>query len=261
MTNDSAAKSFYTVLLLALVCSALVSGAAVGLRPRQDANEQLDQKKNILRAAGLYNGQGDINLLFSAIETKIIRLSDGTFVSKEEVDPNNFNQLKAAFNPQTGKQLPKQEDPARLNRLEKYSLIYLVHQNNTINTVILPIRGKGLWSTMYGYVALAGDLSTITGVTFYKHGETPGLGGEIENQDWQAGWQGKKIHDNQGKIVLRVVKGKVKATDQDRAHRLDGISGATLTMNGINNLLMFWFGEHGFKPFLERYKTKEGIGG
>ena len=239
MANDSATKSFYTVLLLALVCSALVSGAAVGLRPRQEANEQLDQKKNILRAAGLYNDQGDIDQLFGTIETKIIRLSDGSFVPKKEVDPNTFNQLKAAFNPETGRQLPKQEDPARLSRLEKYSLIYLVRQNNTVNTIILPIRGKGLWSTMYGYVALAGDLSTITGVTFYKHGETPGLGGEIENQDWQAGWQGKKIHDNQGKIVLRVVKGKVKSTDQESVHRLDGISGATLTMNGVNNLLMF----------------------
>ena len=261
MANDSAAKSFYTVLLLALVCSALVSGAAVGLRPRQEANEQLDRKKNILRAAGLYNGQGNVDLLFRAIETKIIRLTDGSFVPKEEVDPNKFNQLKAAFNPKTGKQLPKQEDPARLGKLEKYSLIYLVRQNDTVNTIILPIRGKGLWSTMYGYVALASDLSTITGVTFYKHGETPGLGGEIENQNWQASWQGKKIHNKQGKIVLRVVKGKVKTTDQERVHRLDGISGATLTMNGINNLLMFWFGEHGFKPFLERYKTNGGIGG
>jgi len=257
MANESL-KSFSSVLLLALICSGLVSGAAVGLRPLQQANERLDQKKNILRAAGLYREGEDVEQLFQAVDTRIIRLDDGSFVPKEEMNPDKFNQLKAAFDQETGDTLSKKDDPAGLTRLEKYSLVYLVRREGMVDTIILPIRGKGLWSTMYGYVALSADLSTIKGITFYKHGETPGLGGEIENPDWQEAWRGKKIHDQKGEVSLRVVKGKATGTPDELSYRLDGISGATLTMNGVNNLLTFWFGEHGFKPFLERYKKLGG---
>lgn len=258
MAKESAAKPFYSVLILALVCSLLVASAAVGLRPRQEANRKLDQKKNILRAADLYHGKGDVNKLFQRIETKIINLSDGSFVKPEKINPTTFNQLKAALSEERGRDLSKEEDPAGLGRQEKYSLVYLVKKEGKLKTVILPIRGKGLWSTMYGYVALSEDLNTINGITFYQHGETPGLGGEIENANWLSGWSGKKIHNLEGEPVLRVVKGKAKTTGEESKHQIDGISGATLTMNGVNNLMTFWFGDHGFKPFLDRHKNNRG---
>ncbi|HIJ79919.1 MAG: Na(+)-translocating NADH-quinone reductase subunit C [Desulfobulbaceae bacterium] len=262
MAKESPAKPFYSVLILALVCSMLVAGAAVGLRPRQETNRKFDQKKNILRAAGLYHGQGgqaEVEKLFQAVETKIIRLSDGSVVKPAEIEPATFNQLKAAFNPETGRALTKEEDQAGLGRRENYSLVYLVKKNDRLDKVILPVRGKGLWSTMYGYVALANDLATINGITFYQHGETPGLGGEIENETWQAGWAGKKIHNLQGEPVLRVVKGK--SSGEESRYQIDGISGATLTMNGVSNMMSFWFGDHGFKPFLERYKNRGDLDG
>ncbi len=253
MDKESSVKTFSSVMLLALICSLLVAGAAVGLRPKQEANQKLDQKKNILRAAGLYQGKGDVEILFQQIDTKIIRLADGGFVAPEQIDPASFEQLKAALTSQ-GRELDKKQDLASLGRQEKYSLVYLVNKDGQLDKVILPIRGKGLWSTMYGYVALNADLSTISGITFYQHGETPGLGGEIENPSWQAGWVDKKIYNPDGKAIIRVVKGKATSTGEENRYQVDGVSGATLTMKGVSNLMTFWFGEHGFAPFLQRQR-------
>lgn len=253
MAKDSAIGSFTTVLLLALVCSALVSGAAVGLRDRQEANKLLDRQKNILQAANLYDPKADLETMMAAVETRIIRLADGAFVSADELDPEEFDQLEAALDPQTGRELSRQEDLAGLGRVEKYSLVYLVRDNDRIDQIVLPIRGRGVWSTMHAYVALADDLNTVVGVTFYLHGETPGLGGEIENPAWQEGWQGKEIYDRQNQPALRVIKGQAPP-DEAGSHQIDGISGATKTLEGVSRLLEFWFGEHGFQPFLERLR-------
>ena len=251
--KESTLRSFATVLILALVCSTLVAGAAVGLRERQEFNQRLDQQKNILQAAGLYRDGADIQQLFAAVETRLIRLSDGQLLPSAEIDPATFDQLKAAFDPATSRNLGRREDGAGIGRLENYSLVYLVRENGELQRVILPIRGKGLWSTMYGYLALAPDLNTVGGVTFYRHGETPGLGGEIENPRWLAAWRGKKIYDQRQQPALRVIKGAA-AAGEEGVHQLDGISGATLTLEGVSRLLEFWFGEHGFQPFLERYR-------
>jgi Na+-transporting NADH:ubiquinone oxidoreductase subunit C len=105
---------------------------------------------------------------------------------------------------------------------------------------VLPISGKGLWSTIYGYLALEGDLDHVRGVTFYKHGETPGLGGECENPAWCATWSGKSILDAQKKLVgVAVKKGKVDGSiPAEKAHKVDGLSGATITSNGITNFVL-----------------------
>ncbi|MFH7319505.1 Na(+)-translocating NADH-quinone reductase subunit C [Desulfurivibrio sp. D14AmB] len=251
--RENSFRSFYTVLLLALVCSALVSGAAVGLRERQEANQRIDQQKNILQAAGIYQAGVDVEQLFAGVEARIIRLRDGSFVPPEKIDPGQFDQLKTALKPQTSRELSRQEDLAGLGRLEEYALIYLVRENGRLQKVVLPIRGRGAWSTMHGYVALAADLNTVAGATFYRHGETPGLGGEIENPGWLAAWRGKQVYDRRDQPALRVVKGDAPPGEEGR-HQIDGISGATMTLKGVSNLLEFWFGEHGFKPFLERYR-------
>ncbi len=256
--KEPAAKPFYSVLVLAFVCSALVAGAAVGLRPRQEENRQLDQKKNILRAAGLYDTNKPVNTLFSVIETRIVDLDTGEFIPQNELPPDSYNQLKAAFSSTLGRPLDQEADIAGIRRIEKYSLVYLVKENNTTTQIILPVRGKGLWSTMYAYVSLDADLTTIRGISFYEHGETPGLGGEIENSKWQAGWQGKKIYSPEQTLALQVVKGKAPTSGEDAQYQVDGLSGATMTADGVNDLMHFWFGDHGFKSFLEKLKTKGG---
>ena len=137
-----------------------------------------------------------------------------------------------------------------------YYLVYLVKDEDETVQYILPVRGKGLWSTMYGYVSLDADLTTIRGISFYEHGETPGLGGEIENEKWLAGWQGKKMYSPEQTLALEVVKGKAPTTGEDAQYQVDGLSGATMTADGVNNLMHFWLGEHGFKPFLHRLQNK-----
>ncbi|MBU1565274.1 MAG: Na(+)-translocating NADH-quinone reductase subunit C [Proteobacteria bacterium] len=258
MADESIARPFYTVLILAFVCSALVAGAAVGLRPLQDANRDLDQKKHILYAAGLYDKNRTIEEMFAPIETRVVELVTGRFVAETTIRPESYKQLKAALSDETGRPLSIIEDRAKLHRLEKYSLVYLVKDGAKVQQIVLPVRGKGLWSTMFAYVALDGDLTTIRGISFYEHGETPGLGGEVENSRWQDGWRGKRVYDDDGKIGMSVVKGKAATEEPAKHFQIDGLSGATLTTKGVNNLMEFWFGEHGFKPFLSEQKKEQG---
>ena len=260
MADEHPLKPFYSVLVLAFVCSALVASAAVGLRPLQEANKALDQKKNILYAADLFDPQKTIEEMFAPIETRIVELATGTFVDDDVVDPATYQQNKAAFTDEFGRSLSDKEDIAKLKRVEKYSVVYLVKEGGTTQQVILPVRGKGLWSTMYAYVSLDADMSTIRGVSFYEHGETPGLGGEIDNKNWQEDWQDKQIYGKSGDVALDFAKGESSASGEAAVHEIDGLSGATLTTNGVENLMEFWFGEHGFKPFISAMKKEKSNG-
>jgi Na+-transporting NADH:ubiquinone oxidoreductase subunit C len=121
---------------------------------------------------------------------------------------------------------------------------------------VLPVYGYGLWSTMWGYVALDGRGERVKGITFYSHGETPGLGAEIENPRWQEQWVGKRTLGEDGKVRLKVAKGGVPAGGED--YHIDAISGATLTSNGVDNMIHFWLGEQGFGPYLARLQSGGG---
>ncbi|WP_419176195.1 Na(+)-translocating NADH-quinone reductase subunit C [Desulfosediminicola sp.] len=260
MVDIRAAKPFYSVLILAFACSALVAGAAVGLRPRQEANRQLDRQKNILYAAGLFEEGKSIDQLFANVETRLVDLESGEFVEADQLDPKNYNQRRAALSNDLGRPIEPDADLAKLGRQEKISLVYVIKDNDTISQIVLPVRGKGLWSTMYAYVAIDSDLNTIRGVSFYEHGETPGLGGEVSNPRWQQRWGGKKVYKDED-VAIRVIKGTIDETSADAAYEIDGLSGATLTSNGVSDLLKFWFGDHGFQPFLSQLKKKDNSNG
>ena len=255
MADITAYKPYYSVLILAFFCSLLVGSAAVGLRPLQEKNKQQDRKKNILIAAGLYDSTRTVADLFGNIETRMVDLKSGAFVSVDTVSPEGFDQLKAALSEELGRPLTKAEDIAGIRGIERYSRVYLVTDDDTVRRVILPVRGKGLWSTLYGYIAIESDMSTISGISFYEHGETPGLGGEIENLRWQSGWQGKKIYNQSYEEAL--VVGQKKGREEAINH-VDGLSGATLTIQGVDDIITFWFGEHGFKPFLTQLRKNGG---
>lgn len=261
MSDEHPLKPFYSVLVLAFACSALVAVAAVGLRPLQEANKTLDQKKNILNAAGIYQPDQPVDKQFEAIETRIINLDDGSFVPRESIDPENYNQLAASLTDEGGTKLSRSEDPAGIRRLEHYSLVYLVKKDGQISEIVLPVRGKGLWSTMYAYVAIDSDLTTIRGISFYEHGETPGLGGEVENPRWEAGWKDKKLYAPDGDLKIEVVKNSSQSSPEEQPYLVDGISGASLTSQGVENLMRFWFGNHGFQPFFKRIKDQGGFNG
>lgn len=254
-------KPFYSVLVLAFFCSALVAGAAVGLRPLQEANRELDRNRHILLSAGLYQEGRSIDELFAPIKTKIIDLATGEFITDGSIDPKTFNQRQAALSDDQGRALTSEEDIAKISRVEKYSLVYLVTEGEAIKQIILPVRGKGLWSTMYAYVALGNDFSTITGISFYEHGETPGLGGEIENARWQAAWQGKSIFNDDREMALSFARGKAPTEGDGARHQIDGLAGATLTTDGVLHLMDFWFGDHGFGPFLASMEKRNSNNG
>lgn len=261
MADESPFKPFYSVLVLAFVCSALVAGAVVGLKPIQEVNRQIDRQKNILAAAGRYREGESIDAMFAGIETRVVELATGQFVPEDRISPETYNQLKASLSTDMGRSLDAGEDLARIRRLEKYSLVYLAKKGDTVEQYILPVRGKGLWSTMFAYVAVDADLNTIRGVAFYEHGETPGLGGEVENSRWQGLWQGKKIYTDKDEIGVQVVKGKAAESGETAEYQIDGLSGATLTTKGVDHLLKFWFGDDGFKPFFRQLKQKDTSNG
>ncbi|NNC55625.1 MAG: Na(+)-translocating NADH-quinone reductase subunit C, partial [Pseudomonadales bacterium] len=213
----------------------------------------LDRKRNILLAAGLCGKQCDVEAQFSAIETRLVNLETGTFV---DAVPEAFDQRKAAKDPARSTKLDSDADLAKISRRENQALIYLVESNGSFEKVILPVHGYGLWSTLYGFIALESDLNTVAGLGFYDHAETPGLGGEVDNPRWKAQWPGKKVYKN-GDVELGLLKGAVDPSAPNAKYKVDGLSGATLTGRGVTNLIQFWLGENGFRPFLENFKRGE----
>ena len=261
MAHESTTKAYATTVGLAVVCSVLVSSAAVGLRPRQEANQERYIRKSILVAAGLYNPDVPVAETFKQIETRVIDLDSdhGDYVPKSDVDPNQFDQIASADD-SNATPIKADDDDAGLRFREKHSKVYLVKgDGDDVQQIVLPVRGKGLWSTMIGFIALdADDLNTINGITFYDHGETPGLGGEIDNPAWQGRWKGKKIYGEDGKVALKVMKGAADSASETIEYQVDGISGATLTINGVTNLVQYWFGMDAFRPYLDRLRKEKG---
>ncbi len=253
MASESVVKTFTVAVVLAVACSLLVAGAAIGLRPLQEANKVRDRKKNILLVAGLYNPRESVEETFEQVEPRIVDLASGEYVDKDKLDPATFDQRAAARDPKLSVKIPADKDLAGIGRREKYSLVYLVKKDDKLDQIILPDYGKGLWSTLYGFMALDGDLNTVKGITFYEHAETPGLGGEIDNPRWKAGWPGKKVYDDKGSVQLVVAKG---VAEEGNPYEVDGISGATLTANGVTYIVQYWLGDDGFKKLLERLKTE-----
>ncbi len=135
-------------------------------------------------------------------------------------------------------------------------LVYFIKEGEEINKIILPVYGKGLWSTMYAFLALDKDFKTVTGVTFYEHGETPGLGGEIENPRWNTLWKGKKAFDENNNVQLEIIKGVVDRNRPEANYQIDGLSGATITARGVDKMIKFWLGDYGYTPFLNKLREE-----
>lgn len=253
LPNDHIVKTIVVALLLCLVCSIVVSGAATLLKPKQISNKLLDKKRNIVNVAGLDTDSADIDVLFEQIETRVVDLASGDYT--DAVDASTFDQRKASKDADYRVALTSEQDIAQIGGRSKYANVYLVRDGADLSKIILPIKGYGLWSTMYGFLALEADAITVSSISFYEHAETPGLGGEIENVKWQATWQGKKIIDAQGKPTLQLIKGLVNTESADAAYQIDGLAGATLTANGVTNLIQFWVGKDAFGPYLEKLRA------
>lgn len=254
MARESLGRTYMVALIIFSVCSILVSGAAVGLHDKQQANKELDRKKNILIAAGIYDENVPLEETFQMVDTKVVDLATGEYVSTDVLDPATYDQRLAAQDAELSIRIPPQENVAGIGRREKYSFVYFIKKDGKVDQVVLPVNGKGLWSTLYGFTALDADLNTVRGLTFYEHAETPGLGDKIDDPAWQKLWVGKKVYGEQGAVDIRVIKGTVDPNNSSAIHQVDGLAGATLTSNGVTHLMQYWFGNHAFKTFLSAAK-------
>ncbi|MDP3978667.1 MAG: Na(+)-translocating NADH-quinone reductase subunit C [Pseudomonas sp.] len=257
--KESTARTLTVALLVCLVCSVFVAGAAVALKPTQLDNRLLDKQRSILAIAGLGEAKmsaREVKGLFnSTISAKLVDLESGKFSDAQ--DPVTFDPLKASKDPKLSSVLPGEQDIASIKRLERYTTVYVVEKDGQVETVILPVRGYGLWSTLYGFIALKGDLNTVVGMGFYQHAETPGLGGEVDNPKWKGQWPGKTLFDQDGTLAVEVVKGGVDPQSPQAVHQVDALAGATLTSKGVDNLLKFWLGQNGFGPFIANLRAGE----
>ena len=261
MSNDSTKKTLLVTVLLSLACSVVVSLAAVSLKPLQEQNIVLDVQKNILSISGLAENAGalsvdEISDLYKNVQPRLVDLKTGKYVEASAKDIADFDQREAAKEPATSRSLSGAEDIASINRLENVAKVYLIEKDGKTESIMLPVHGYGLWSTMYGFLALdVNDLETVVGFGFYDQAETPGLGGEIDNPIWKARWPGKKVFDAKGDVALHVIKGAVDPANPNANTQIDGLAGATLTANGVSNLIKFWMGENGFRAFINNLKA------
>lgn len=222
---DSRLRTLGFAAAVCVVCASVVSSAAVLLKDRKQANALVEEQKSVLSAAGL--------------------VAEGEALEAEEVK-RRFDTVKSIeVELATGE--PKRR------------VVYQVQgEGGGLKMLVLPIEGKGLWSTLRGFLALDADLVTIRGITFHSHAETPGLGGEIDNPKWKARWVGRKAFGPGGEVRIEVVKGAAGSPTDD-PYRVDGLSGATITARGVSHLVRFWLGEDGFGPYLRELEPKPNL--
>ena len=244
MNKDSPAGALVVVLATSLVCSILVSATVVKLRPIQQMNQLIDRSRNIVKLSGLVDaGQpltdADILKSVSQLDRRVVNLRSGEFASP--LDNDEFDSRSHGNNPEFVEPIPSELDIAGLTQHTRYEQIYLVWQDDALFRVIFPIKGQGMWSTLYGYIALERDLSTIGAVSFYEQAETAGLGDQITNPTWQTLWQGKQLYDAHGNVQFRIARGT-----SESIYEVDGLSGATITGDAVTRMVKFWFGPAGF---------------
>jgi Na+-transporting NADH:ubiquinone oxidoreductase subunit C len=274
LPNDSFKKTVAVALALCLVGAIVVSGSAVILRPLQDWNKSKDEKVNILEVAELYQKGTDVEAAFKNVEPRIVDLATGDYV--KDVDPATYDQWKAAKDPAQSEAIPANKDIASIKRKPKYAKVYLVKEGDKLKSVILPVNGYGLWSTMFGFMALEADGQTMVGMNLYDQAETPGLGGEVVNPKWKALWKGKKVYNFSGKevhesnlsekgqtieigeVALGLVKGSVDPSKPGSEYQVDALAGATLTSRGVSNLVQYWMSKEGYGLYLAKLRSARG---
>ena len=259
MRSDSYTIGFAAVITI--VCSLLLSIAYTALKPIQDVNVDNYVKSNILAVAKVEVKQGaDIGKLFSENLKLQFVTTQGDFVKLNDVDSKKYKnfvkEFKNAGLDKNEVNLPLPESAKDL----KLPLYTKLNSKGDVELYILPVHGMGLWSLLEGYIALEADLNTVSGITFYQQTETAGLGAEIQAAWFPANFPGKKIYNADGKLVsIKVKKGKVDSSKPNEVtHMVDGISGATITGDGVTTFLLkdLTLYEPAFKKIIEAQRLK-----
>ena len=247
---DSAKNTLRVAVLLCLVCSVLVSVFAVALKGTQDRNKQEFLRKNVLQAAGIWSEDSKVDDESFGKLSQALVYNFETHQAREDADAVKLIDVETdSKNPEKSDKIV--DDVAGIKRREKETIIYKVTVDGS-QIVVLPVRGYGLWSTLWGFIALdvsdaktAGPESIVVkGLTYFDQKETPGLGGEVDNPLWKQKWIGKKVFDENWNVKAKVTKGA------EGLYEVDAISGATITSRGVTNMLSYWLGDEGFGPYL-----------
>jgi Na+-transporting NADH:ubiquinone oxidoreductase subunit C len=255
LESTSYTIGFATAVCVA--CALLVSVAAVTLQPRQAANARLYMEKNVLVAAGLLEPGADISrreveqIFERSIRARLIDFATGEVVPEGEADAHAYDQRKARNDPGASRVAPPNN--AGIGRLPNRGIVYFIMKDGAVEQLVIAVEGLGMWGTIYGFVSLDRDGTTVRGLTYYDQKETPGLGGEIGNPKWQSLWRGRKGYDDQWNARITVIKGPAGPAATDPL-RVDGLSGATITSNAITRLMQFWLSDSGYGRFLKRFR-------
>ncbi len=258
MSNDSPLKALIVVFTVALLCSVLVSMASISLKPIQLRNQLVERSRNIVALTGLVPvgkmlSDDEILAAVEQLDVRLINIDTGEF--DVSIDPAKFDSRGTINDPSFSVAIPPAEDLARIGRRSRFAVIYLVWDENELKRIIVPIHGQGMWSTLYGFLAVEADNNTIAAVSFYEQTETAGLGDQIQRPDWQAQWQGRRLYDSQGNVSFRVAAGAVEAESAAALHQVDGLTGATITGGSVTRLIEYWFGSSGYTVFFDRLKS------
>lgn len=264
--RDSLQYTVGVALALCVVCSLSVSAAYVLLKPMQDENRKLDRQKNIVDAAGLAADElgipaseltkEQVQELYQVVEERFVDLRTGDYTTAVDDDYDPREAVNNSDKVLTEEVSDEVQNPLGNDIRERVVRVYLIKDfkdPSVVRQVVLPVYGKGLWSTLFGYLALKRDTETVQGLTFYEHAETPGLGGEVDNAKWKAQWVGRKVYNPEGVPSLGVAKGPAPG---DNPYLVDGLSGATITSNGVTNLLRYWVSDEGYGHYLDKLKIE-----
>lgn len=243
---------------VALICSLLVSAAVYWLRPFQLAYRSLEQNRAVLTAAGLARvdealSDREIVERFLVLEARIVDLDADAFAEASPTAAAGYDYRDAIDDPEQSVAIAAEHDVAGLGRRPRRMPAYVLRDAQGVELIVVPVYGRGMWSTVYGYVALGPDLSTVVGVRFHEHGETPGIGDRIQSPAWIAQWAGKRMFGNDGTLALRV---GTPAGDSAASDRIDAITGATVTVTAVDRLVRYWFGVDGYGPFLANLRAR-----
>jgi Na+-transporting NADH:ubiquinone oxidoreductase subunit C len=206
---------------LTIVCGGLLALASEGLKDRQQANIELEQKQNILSCVIALKEGDDINQLYKDKVRAFVMDAKGQPIPG--VSPKDINVEAEYKKPAADRRLPVYEFR---NDQDTAKLEY----------VVFPVFGRGLWDNIWGFVALKSDFNTIQGIRFQHKAETPGLGARIAESEIQDRFKDKQIYDGDKLVSVTMMKGEGNDYSQD-VHKVDGMSGATLTGKGVNNML------------------------
>jgi Na+-transporting NADH:ubiquinone oxidoreductase subunit C len=254
MTGDreSVGRTLLVAGGVAAFCALMVSSAVYWLRPIQAAYQSIERNHAIVAAAGLIDAAAEpddreLVSLFLRFEPRLVDLTTDRYADTDARTAAAFDYREAGNDPARSMSIAAVDDTAGIGRRPRMMPVYELVDGNAIEVIVLPVYGRGMWSTIHGYIGLGPDLTTIVGVTFYEHGETPGIGDRIQNEAWLANWHGKRIYGPDGTVALRI---GTRAADTASESRIDAITGATVTVTAVERLVLYWFGADGYGPFL-----------